>query len=111
MNRKTCKICGISIIRTQGRQYCIICSRVARLRRNRLSRELAQGEMSLAKELTGCFMCGYNKCGAAIDFHHVEDRSFRISATTFRGMTKRVEEELKKCILLCANCHRESHHE
>jgi hypothetical protein len=56
-----------------------------------------------------CVICGYNKCPDALDFHHVnpDEKDFNIS-----GGTKSFESlkpELDKCILVCANCHREIH--
>lgn len=59
-----------------------------------------------------CESCGYNKCIAALDFHHKNpnDKNFGIS---HRGLTrsfKKVLMEAKKCILLCSNCHRELEH-
>ncbi len=73
--------------------------------------------INLFKELnvTQCANCGYNKCFNAIDFHHMnpEEKEFIISPLLVKKFTKeRVElvmNELKKCIPLCANCHRELH--
>lgn len=52
-----------------------------------------------------CIRCGYDKCVAALQFHHrkPKEKSFHIS-TTIRKMEV-VLEEMKKCDLLCANCH------
>ncbi len=58
-----------------------------------------------------CARCGYNECVEALEFHHV-DASTKIFSLTTRGFSKspeRVKDEAKKCILLCANCHREEH--
>jgi len=65
---------------------------------------------SIEKEKQGCAMCGYSKCGACLDYHHVNEKSFRISAKAFYYMTPRTLEELHKCILLCKNCHYELHY-
>ena len=54
----------------------------------------------------GCEICGYNKCEDALEFHHNGDKEFNISDSK---SLKRVKEEIKKCILLCSNCHRELH--
>lgn len=56
-----------------------------------------------------CETCGYDKCMAALEFHHKNPlkKDFRISSTT-RGWSK-LKIELDKCSLLCANCHRELH--
>jgi len=60
-------------------------------------------------KINGCAICGYNKCDAALDFHHVnpEDKKFEIIADSITN--KNFIAELNKCILLCANCHREKH--
>lgn len=44
------------------------------------------------------------------DFHHIENKSFSLSMGTFsRYKWEIVLDELKKCILLCSNCHRIEH--
>ena len=55
-----------------------------------------------------CQICGYDKCEAALEFHHcdAETKSFGLSNGNCRSLEKDLEEA-KKCILLCANCHRE----
>jgi hypothetical protein len=57
-----------------------------------------------------CKACGYNKCLAALDFHHLnkDEKNFDIGTMLITSFTK-AKEEAKKCILLCANCHRELH--
>lgn len=58
-----------------------------------------------------CIICGYNKCPAALSFHHLnpEKKDFQISGST-RNFEK-CKPELDKCILLCNNCHAEIHYE
>ena len=56
-----------------------------------------------------CKICSYDKCIGALDFHHKDpiNKSFGISC---RGLTRSFQkalDEAKKCILICANCHRE----
>jgi hypothetical protein len=59
-----------------------------------------------------CECCGYNKVNSALEFHHLDSKTklFNISSSQVK---KRSQEELfreiDKCILLCANCHRELH--
>lgn len=58
-----------------------------------------------------CVVCDYSKCKRALAFHHTDPatKSFGISA---RGITRawaKVQDELDKCVLLCANCHAEVH--
>jgi hypothetical protein len=55
----------------------------------------------------GCALCGYSKCVNALEFHHVgDDKTIEMSSVT---TMKRLNEELPKCIVVCANCHREIH--
>lgn len=56
-----------------------------------------------------CEICGYNRCVAALDFHHVdpEKKDFNISKVTRSRLTQEVKNELDKCVLLCSRCHRE----
>lgn len=67
----------------------------------------------LIKEAGGkCSKCGYNKCIAALDFHHIDskNKSFGISQGMRMGLPyKKLLKETKKCILVCSNCHHEMH--
>lgn len=58
-----------------------------------------------------CVVCGYNKCPAAFDLHHI-DESKKEFGFAIGGMTRawsKVKDEADKCLLVCANCHREIH--
>ena len=59
------------------------------------------------KEFIGCQLCGFNKFGKALEFHHLHDKEFEISAYMYRYHLRRVAKEMEKCVLLCANCHAE----
>lgn len=58
-----------------------------------------------------CSICGYSKCLKALEFHHLDPSQKEISLTSkhVKSYSEKVKRELKKCILLCANCHRELH--
>ncbi len=57
-----------------------------------------------------CSRCGYDRCQGALEFHHADGRKdFGISQDGLTKSWERIEKELKKCILVCANCHREEH--
>lgn len=68
-------------------------------------------EMSIEYLGSKCEICGYDRCHDALDFHHRDPgrKEFGISQKGLTRSWKRVKAELKKCILLCANCHREVH--
>ena len=64
-----------------------------------------------------CFLCGYDVCVWAIEYHHRDSatKSFNIStwlsqkACVFENQ-QIIKQELNKCDVLCANCHRELHY-
>ena len=59
----------------------------------------------------GCAICGYQKCKEALELHHIDptEKDFSISQNKTLAWEK-VVPELQKCILVCANCHREIHY-
>lgn len=67
----------------------------------------------LALEYKGgkCSICGYNKYAGALEFHHLDSstKDFGISEKGYTRSWGIVKEELDKCVLVCANCHRELH--
>jgi len=58
-----------------------------------------------------CELCGYAKCTEALEFHHLatNQKDFGISAKGYTRGWKKVKAEIGKCLLVCANCHRELH--
>ncbi len=56
-----------------------------------------------------CIFCGYAKYSGALDFHHLYDKKFGISEKGYARSWQAIQQELDKCILVCANCHRELH--
>jgi 5-methylcytosine-specific restriction endonuclease McrA len=56
-----------------------------------------------------CSRCNYSKCPEALEFHHISDKAFGVSANGITRSWTKTQIELDKCILLCANCHRELH--
>jgi hypothetical protein len=58
-----------------------------------------------------CSICGYNKCFAAIEYHHVKGiKKYNVSKLMNTLPTREGIEELDKCIAVCSNCHRELHY-
>ena len=55
-----------------------------------------------------CIICGYNKYHGALEFHHLNPNEKDPNFVSIKNWTfERRIEELNKCVLLCANCHRE----
>ena len=58
-----------------------------------------------------CKICGYKKYPGAFDLHHINGSTKEFGLSQ-RGVTRsweKVKAEADKCILVCANCHREIH--
>ena len=59
-----------------------------------------------------CSVCGYSRCAAALEFHHLDPSKKEFSLSKVYANPRKwseVIQELEKCALLCANCHREVH--
>jgi len=59
-----------------------------------------------------CSKCGYNKCIAALDIHHLkpETKEYKKQALSVYSSWKRIGKIPEDVIILCANCHREEHY-
>lgn len=58
-----------------------------------------------------CKLCGYNKCSAALELHHIDPSQKDFTFSKSKNISwEKIDSELQKCILLCANCHREIHY-
>jgi hypothetical protein len=55
-----------------------------------------------------CLRCGYKKCLAALHAHHHGIKKFGINESYTKSWEE-IEQELKNCVLMCANCHAEEH--
>jgi len=85
---------------------CKLCRQEAVSIRRRKTKEI------LVDFLGGkCEFCGYNKSIKALEFHHKNpsEKEFNISKKGCTISIKKLKKEAKKCLLLCANCHREQH--
>lgn len=59
-----------------------------------------------------CEICGYNKNIATLEFHHInpDEKEFQLDMRHLSNTSlEKLQSEVSKCQLLCANCHREVH--
>jgi hypothetical protein len=108
--RSECKDCFNLYFRQYFSSKEKMDKQAARVKKNK---EVYRWRFSEYKLERGCEKCGYNKCARALHFHHINPKTkkFTISKAATRSMSKEnIEKELKKCILLCANCHFELEH-
>jgi len=85
------------------RSYCKACDNGLTLVRQR-NRKKEFVELKGGK----CERCGYNRCLGALEFHHMDPSKKEFQISKNRSLES-MQEELDKCILLCANCHKEEH--
>ena len=61
-----------------------------------------------------CVCCGYSRCIASLALHHLDPREKEVGFGAIRANPRswlRIVEELRKCVLVCHNCHSEIHAE
>lgn len=57
----------------------------------------------------GCADCGYSAHPAALPFHHISDDKLANVSRLVLVSREAVMEEIERCVLLCANCHKRRH--
>jgi len=58
-----------------------------------------------------CKCCGYDKLPQALEFHHLNKNSKEYSLSNMMTFSKeKIFKEFSKSVILCANCHRETHY-
>jgi transposase len=90
--------------RGDGGVRCLVCRSEAVTARRRRVKAL------LVAEAGGrCWICGYDRSVAALQFHHV-DRAHKAFSIAEGGVARSLAAalaEARKCVLLCATCHAE----
>ena len=57
-----------------------------------------------------CAHCG-EKDWVVLDLHHVDPEGKDANPSALMGGSReKIKEEIRKCIVLCSNCHRREHH-
>jgi len=103
----TCKDCG-----TEGKEnfykYKYQCKACWNKRTYQASRDKL--DQLIADRGGCCERCGYNKCNAALQWHHLDPTQKEFGISGKRGApVEQLKKEIDKCTLLCANCHAEVH--
>jgi transposase len=101
-----CRRHGITEFILEGRGYyrCKRCRSAAVAKRRRTVKR------KLVEEAGGtCLLCGYHRWLGALQFHHVDpgSKEFHIGLRGHSRSLARSRAEVRKCVLLCANCHAE----
>ncbi len=97
-----CTLCGNSFIQDRNRSRCGSCN--TKIRRYRT-------KMAAITYLGGkCEKCGWKGNQAVFQFHHKNPakKNFNLGNVSNKSWDT-VKQEIKKCTLLCANCHMIEH--
>lgn len=68
-----------------------------------------QQEFDELRKTLKCSKCGEDRF-YCLDFHHIDPSDKEAEVTKLIESPRKLKEELKKCIVLCSNCHRELHY-
>lgn len=104
MSKEVCKLCGKSYKDYQGRSRTRCGSCNTKIRRYR-------AKAAAVKLLGGkCERCGWQGDQAALQFHHKDPgkKDFILGSAANKSWDS-IVGEIKKCMLLCANCHSIEH--
>ena len=77
----------------------------------RNAQKLRNKKAQIVKEMGGkCQDCGLIEDPRIYDLHHLDPntKDYKIGQITTWSI-ERIRKEMKKCVLLCANCHRKRH--
>lgn len=58
------------------------------------------------KVRAGCAVCGYDDAACALDFNHFKGEKVADLTKMVTYRMDRIVQEIAKCVVLCANCHR-----
>lgn len=124
-----CEVCGIKferllseVNRNKGKGSKICCSvncagketkfcsnQCLKRHWDKNNRKRMQDEYSKFKTDQGCQICGYDKYGGSMDYHHIDPNKKKRRVAPDNYLTKKGKDEIAKCILVCKNCHYEIH--
>lgn len=83
------------------KQICGRCDNHYTVERTRRTAARARAEMG-----NRCLLCGYDTYHVALVLHHLDPATKDPNFSRMKLWSwERVEREMQKCILLCANCH------
>ena len=110
-NRSNCIVCD-KLLAGKQTMYCSVqCKNAVHQSYSAQKKRGLARKLHFIEQLGGkCSKCGYAKNVAALAFHHVNGKDFQIDV---RALSNRKIEpilsEIAKCVLVCHNCHAETH--
>jgi 5-methylcytosine-specific restriction endonuclease McrA len=104
--QRVCRTHGRTEFVLEGRGYY----RCKECRKQRVLEWRRRAKERLIAEAGGCCrICGYDRYGGALHFHHLDpaQKEFGIARRGFTRSFAAMRAEAAKCVLLCSNCHAE----
>lgn len=106
--QRRCKSCNIELNKARYNNS----TEEQTLRKNRaklLKRNLSNLALKI-KSLKGCCNCSEND-PVCLDFHHLDSnkKDFTVSRVIGNKNLDKIVAEIKKCTIVCSNCHRKIH--
>ena len=97
--------------REQSRKY-YLANKDKVMALSKINRAVGKARWDTFKRTLKCTKCEQNH-PAALDFHHTDpsEKENLVSKLVSSGCFAAAMEEVQKCIVLCANCHRIHHYE
>lgn len=92
------------VLEPRGYYRCLKCrSEGVAARRRRVK------EILVAEAGGSCRLCGYSSYTGALHFHHLDpnEKAFGLAVGGVARSLERCRAEVRKCVLLCSNCHAE----
>jgi hypothetical protein len=109
--RSNCIVCKTLLTGKQTMFCSIKCKNTTHQSYSAQKKRGLERKLFFVTKLGGkCSVCGYSKNLSGLAFHHLHGKEFQLDA---RSLSNRKIEpilsEIEKCILLCHNCHAETH--
>ena len=93
-----------------GERQCKECIKARSAARNVKTETRRRRHLNKYKVSCGCAYCNYNESAVALDFHHVDESTkVREVPKMLTCKLSKLMNEVRKCIVVCANCHRRLH--
>lgn len=113
------KYCRCGTIKNKDMGYCLDCNKETQRKRKKYfsdyHKKRAQKHRNLLdryKRFCGCKICGFRKYISSLVFHHLDpsQKESVVCALVYRSKDT-MKKEMRKCIVLCSNCHTALHGE
>jgi hypothetical protein len=87
-------------------------NKAAYIKKGAVSKEAFKRKWAEFKATLKCTQCDESH-PATLDFHHItrDPTNRKVHLLAANCSWKAIQEEMKKCVVLCANCHRKHHAE